>query len=145
MKRLFLPAALTAALAALALALSPAARAAAGDDGPAPPRQQGEAPQAAPGDGELSSFVAAFVRLIGVQHGYMVLMQDERDPARLEEMKRDAVTDMTAAVERDGLSLDRYNQIALAVRDDPGLQGRVEAILQQMASDPSAPPSPEGE
>lgn len=137
---------LSAALTALALIL-PAAAWANAENGnrAAPQQQQGQALETRPGDGELSTFVAAFVRLIGVQHGYMVLMQDEQDPSRLEEMKRDAVTDMTAAVERDGLSVDRYNQIALAVRDDPDLQGRVEAILQQMASDPSAPPAPEGE
>jgi len=91
-----------------------------------------------PNDGELTNFVAAFVRLIGVQHGYMMMMQDEEDPSRLESIKQNAINDMTAAVEQDGLTVDRYNQIALAVRDNPDLQGKVETMLQQLASDPDA-------
>lgn len=89
-----------------------------------------------PDESELSDFVAAFIRLMGVQHGYMILMQDEQSPERLEQMKDSAVADMTEAVERDGLTVDRYNQIALAVRDSPELQGKVETILQQLAEAP---------
>lgn len=111
-----------------------------------PGQQQGETLEATPDDGELSNFVAAFVRLIGVQHGYMLMLQDEQDPKRLDSIKRNALDDMTAAEEQDGLSVDRYNEIALAVRGDPDLQGRVEAILQQLATDPSAEqPAPEEE
>lgn len=128
-----LPAALVAAI--LALAAPAAAATDQGQAPPAAPQEQTEGPR--PDDRELSDFVAAFVRLMGVQHGYMMLMQDEQDPARLEEMKQSAVTDMTQAVEKDGLTVDRYNQIALAVRDDPDLQGRVETILQQLAEAPA--------
>ncbi|MBC7906584.1 MAG: DUF4168 domain-containing protein [Rhodospirillaceae bacterium] len=134
---------LSAPLVALALAFTSPVLAAPSDP---TPTQQSETTEAQPDDGELSNFVAAFVRLIGVQHGYMMIMQDEEDPNRLESIKRDALDDMTTAVEQDGLSVDRYNEIALAVRDDPNLQGRVEAILQQLASDPSAEqPAPEEE
>lgn len=139
----------SAALVALAIAFAVPPAMAAVEPTPAQQREdalQGQAPEAVPDDGELSNFVAAFVRLIGVQHGYMMMLQDEQDPSRLESIKRDALDDMTAAVEQDGLSVDRYNEIALAVRDDPALQGRVESILQQLASDPSAEqPAPEEE
>lgn len=117
----------------LALALAVSSPAAASTDTTA--GQQAE--QTAPDDGELSAFVAAFLRLVGVQHGYMMLMRDENDPTRLEQIKQSAVADMKTAVERDGLSVDRYNQIALTVRDDPEVRGRVEGLLQQMAADPS--------
>lgn len=134
---------LSAVLLVLALALSPPATAATNTAA----GQQAE--QAAPDDGELSAFVAAFLRLVGVQHGYMMLMRDENDPGRLEQIKQSAVADMKTAVERDGLSVDRYNQIALTVRDDPEVRGRVEGLLQQMAADPSGEessgPDSEGE
>lgn len=91
------------------------------------------------GDGELNHFVAAFVRMIGVQHGYMMMLQNEADPAKAEQLKASAITAMEDAIRKDGLSVDRYNQIALAVRDDPQLQGRVEGILQQLSTDPDAP------
>jgi hypothetical protein len=120
-------------LAFSAMLVSPAPAGAATDQVQGtPPAVSGETPN----DGELSNFVAAFVRLMGVQHGYIMLMQDEQDPAKLEQMKQSAVADMTQAVEKDGLSVDRYNQIALAVRDDPELQGKVETILQQLAEVP---------
>lgn len=134
---------LSAVLLVLALAVSPPAAAA--TDTTAGQRAE----QATPDDGELSAFVAAFLRLVGVQHGYMMLMRDENDPARLEEIKQSAVADMKTAVERDGLSVDRYNQIAVTVRDDPEVRGRVEGLLQQMAADPSGKentgPDTEGE
>lgn len=132
--------ALSAALVAAILAFAVPAAATTEQSQSAPQTEQGGASGSRPDDRELSDFVAAFVRLMGVQHGYMMLMQDEQDPARLEQMKQSAVADMTQAVEKDGLSVDRYNQIAMAVRDDPELQGRVETILQQLAEAP-----PEGE
>lgn len=133
---------LSAAVLAVALALSGPAAAALE---PSSPQMQAEQ-VAAPDDGELSAFVAAFLRLIGVQHGYMMLMRDENDPAKLREIKQSALTDMKSAVERDGLTVDRYNQIALSVRDDPAVRSRVEGLLQQMASDPSGDqPGADGE
>lgn len=119
-----------AVLAATMAACGPAAAA-------LDPAPRGQADQAAPDDGELTAFVAAFLRLVGVQHGYMMLIRDEQDPARLQEIKRSALLDMKSAVERDGLTVDRYNQIALSVRDDPEVRGRVEGLLQQLAADPS--------
>jgi len=47
------------------------------------------------------------------------------------------MTDMKSAVEQDGLTVDRYNQIALSVRDDPALRDKVQTLLQQMAAGPS--------
>lgn len=100
---------------------------------------QGGSAGEVPDDRELNDFVAAFVRMIGVQHGYMMLLQQEPDEAKAQQLKESAIQDMEAAIEKDGMSVDRYNQIALAIRDDPALQGRVEGILQELASDPSAP------
>lgn len=133
---------LSAALVALSVVWSPMAWAAGDPELIAPSQQL----KSGPNDNELSNFVAAFVRLIGVQHGYMMKFQDEQDPRRLERLKHAALSDMTAAVEQDGLSIGRYNEIALAVRENPDLQGRVEEILSQLASDPSAEqPAPEEE
>ena len=131
--------ALPAALVGVALALSAPALAA---TDPSEPAQRQESTGQTPDDRELNDFVAAFVRMIGVQHGYMMLLQQEPDDAKAEALKENAVQDMEAAIQQDGMSVDRYNQIAMAVRDDPELQGRVEGILQQLASDPA---EPEGE
>ncbi|MGE5546649.1 MAG: DUF4168 domain-containing protein [Solirubrobacterales bacterium] len=129
---------LSAALVSLSLAVAvPAVRAADAPD-VQPPPAAGQALEPSPDDGELANFVAAFVRLIGVQHGYMMMIQQESDPSRVDELTKLAVADMEAAVKQDGMSIDRYNQIALAVREDPGLQDRVQGILEQLASDPSA-------
>lgn len=130
------------ALMVVALALGPPAAAALEQPGPA---AQERSAWAAPNDGELSAFVAAFLRLIGVQHGYMMMMRDQNDPARLEDIKHSALVDMKSAVERDGLSVDRYNQIALSVRDDPGLRDRVEGMLQQLAAEPTGEPPADDE
>lgn len=128
--------ALTAVALAVTLAFTALPARAAAPDGSR--MVQAEALQPRPDDSELTNFVAAFVRLMGVQHGYMMLLQQEEDPTRVEELKEAAVTDMEAAIEQDGMSVDRYNSIALAIRDDPQLQNRVEGIIDQLAEDPSA-------
>ncbi len=89
-----------------------------------------------PSNTELADFVSTFMRLTGVRHGYLLMLRDEEDPARVEGIKQNAISDMTAVVEMNGLTIDRYNQIALAVRHDPTLQTRVEEILQQLAASP---------
>ncbi|HTH16059.1 MAG TPA: DUF4168 domain-containing protein [Magnetospirillum sp.] len=120
------------AVTAAVLAVATPVVAAVDDAGPLAQQQA-----ATPDDSELSAFVAAFLRLVGVQHGYMMMLRDEEDPARLEEIKQSAMTDMKSAVEQDGLTVDRYNQIALSVRDDPALRDKVQTLLQQMAAGPS--------
>jgi len=120
------------AVTAAVLAVATPVVAAVDDAGPLAQQQA-----ATPDDSELSAFVAAFLSLVGVQHGYMMMLRDEEDPARLEEIKQSAMTDMKSAVEQDGLTVDRYNQIALSVRDDPALRDKVQTLLQQMAAGPS--------
>lgn len=141
----FSAAVLAAAVLALALAL-PGPAAATLDPSSREQPSEERSDQGAPDDGELSAFVAAFMRLVGVQHGYMMLMRDESDPARLQEIKQSAMADMKNAVEQDGLTVDRYNQIAVSVRDDPSVRDRVEGLLQQLANDPSGDqPGDEGQ
>mgnify|MGYP000931479813 CR=1 FL=1 len=125
---------LPALLVAFGLALAAPAAMAAAEEPPAP----SAALDPMPDDRELVDFVSAFVRLMGVQHGYMMLISQEPDPMRVEELKVRAVEDMEEAIRHDGMSVDRYNSIALAIREDTALQGRVEGIIEQMASDPSA-------
>ena len=136
-----LPALMTAAFAAFAAPAVAASLPQATADEPATRNAPGQAPDQQtltppPDDTELGNFVAAFVRLVGVQHGYMVMMQNEADPSKVEEMKRHAMEDMTNAVQSQGMTIERYNAIATALESDPGLQNRVEAILRQMAAAP---------
>jgi len=130
--------ALPACLLALGLAFVAMPTAAAPGDSPS--AEQGDDQKGrldpAPSDGELTSFVSALLRLVGVEHGYMMMIQGENDPEQVEEMKRAAIDDMTSAIEEDGLSLERYNAIATAMKTDSRLQSRVETILHQLAADP---------
>lgn len=137
---------LSAVALALALALPGPAAATLDQSSREQPSGERAEQSASPDDGELSAFVAAFLRLVGVQHGYMMLMRDEDDPARLQDIKQSAMADMKNAVEQDGLTVDRYNEIAVSVRDDPSVRDRVEGLLQQLASDPSGDePGAEGQ
>lgn len=143
MRRVQLSVLLMAAVLAVSVPVVAPAWANVGDGAAAPPEQAGPVN---PDDGELSAFVAAFLRLISVQHGTMMMMRRESDPHRLEQLRQNALVDMKAAVERDGMSVDRYTQIAVSLRDDPVLRDRIEGILQQMAAAPAdEAPAPDGE
>ena len=123
--------ALTIALAALVAAGGTAfAQAAQGTGQPA----FGEAtPQTAVTDQTVDTFVDAFVAVQGIREEYTERLHGASDEAEAQALQQEAQEEMMRAVEQSGMSVQEYNEVAMALQNDPALMERVqEKALDRM-------------
>jgi hypothetical protein len=125
-------------LAALALAAGlVAAPAAFAEQAPAMQLAQDEQQQPAqqaiqPDEEQLESFVVATVRIINIQQQAQQQMQ-AAEPEQQEQVRAQALQEIVAAVENEGLSVDEYNGIVQQVENDPELGQTVQQRIQEQA------------
>ena len=72
-------------------------------------------------DEELRSYADASLRLDVIDARWEARIADASGPADEKRLRRLAVSEMAAAVQRVGLTVDRFNRIALAVQSHPDL------------------------
>jgi hypothetical protein len=116
--------------AACGLVAPPAIRA---QQSPAPPAQP--APQVKPvSDQEIDTFVAAAteVRALNKQWTPKVQEAARQSPEAEQQVRQQALTEMAQAVERKGMSVDRYKQIFQVARSDPEVRRK---IVEKMPKD----------
>jgi hypothetical protein len=119
---------IVAALVALGLGLAGAAPAAAQSPGPAPEA----APKAkAFSANDLQSFARAAVKVKKLNEVYMPKLQAAETPEEQQAVRRDATAKMAEAVEKEGLSVDKYNEIYLAARSDPEVADEVNKLIEK--------------
>lgn len=60
-------------------------------------------------------------------------------------IEQESQEQVTSAVEENGLEMDRFQEINMAVQQDPDLQQKVQSILQESQGPPAQqPPQPDG-
>ncbi|WP_017940584.1 MULTISPECIES: DUF4168 domain-containing protein [unclassified Thioalkalivibrio] len=112
----------------------------AGAQGGQPPQggAQGGAPmQQAPevdlSEQEIDTFVSAFVAVQEVREDFADRLQNAEDETEAQSMQQEAQDEMVNAVEDAGMSVEEYNEVAMALQNDPELmqevQERAEAQL----------------
>lgn len=122
-------------LAALALTAGlVAAPAAYAEQPPAMQLAQDEQQQPAqqdiqPDEEQLESFVVATVRIINIQQQAQQEMQ-AAEPEQQEQVRAQALQEIVAAVENEGLTVDEYNGIVQQVESDPELGQTVQQRIQ---------------
>jgi hypothetical protein len=126
-------------LASLALAAGlVAAPAAFAEQAPAMQLAQDEQQQPAqqaiqPNEEQLDSFVVATVRIINIQQQAQQQMA-AAEPEEQEQVRAQALQEIVAAVENEGLSVDEYNGIVQQVESDPELGQTVQQRIQEQAA-----------
>lgn len=108
--------------------------AAAADAGTAARPHPAAASQPAPGgaavkeftDDELKSFAAASLRVEQIGSKWNPKISEAGSKADEEKLREQAMGEMVEAVQQKGLSVDRYNRIALAVQSDPEIARTVQ-------------------
>jgi hypothetical protein len=119
---------IVAALVAFGLGLAWVSPAASQSPGPAP----AETPKAtAFSASDLQSFARAAVKVKKLNEVYMPKLQAAQTPEEQEAVRRDATAKMAEAVERVGLSVDKYNEIYLAARTDPEVADEVGRLIEK--------------
>ncbi|RFF27990.1 MULTISPECIES: DUF4168 domain-containing protein [unclassified Wenzhouxiangella] len=82
-------------------------------------------------DQQLEQFAEAQTEISGIQQDFSSRLQEVEDPEKAQDLQRQANEEMTAAVEDAGLDVESFNQIAMAIQNDPELQQKLTEMLQQ--------------
>lgn len=82
-------------------------------------------------DEQLERYIAASRKIAIVVQEYQPQLEQAQDEAAREEVLQKADSEMVAAVQADGFSVEEYNGISLAIQQDNELRGRVEKMITQ--------------
>ena len=122
---------LTASVAAALLALGVAATPALGQSEQAP---------AAPSisDEQLDQFAEAALAVNRIGQQYASQLQAAENEEQAQEIRAEAQEEMVQAVEEEGLTVDRYNEIYAAAENDEEVNAAIQALLQEKQSEQSS-------
>ncbi|HSN70477.1 MAG TPA: DUF4168 domain-containing protein, partial [Steroidobacteraceae bacterium] len=81
----------------------------------------------------LDRFADAFVAVNSAHQEYSQKIAAESDPATVEDLKTQAHARMLQSVRDQGLEIDEFNRIALALQNDAALQQRIAERLEDRA------------
>lgn len=101
-----------------------------GAEGGGQPPTQGEGAPANIDSETKEKFITAHVEIRDVQQEYSKKLQSVEDKNKAQELQQQAQTEMVEIVEDNGLSVEQYNQIAGAMRNDPELRQEIEQRAQ---------------
>lgn len=82
-------------------------------------------------DQKLEQFANAYAEVQTIQQKAMTDLQSTTDPAAADKVKMDAESSMIAAVERNGLKVDEFNQIVQTMASNVDVRNRVAEKLQK--------------
>lgn len=92
--------------------------------------EQQQPPQVEVSDSELKKFAEAQAEITSIQQDFSGRLQGVDDPEAAHELQVQANEEMTEAVAEAGLDVESFNNIAMAIQNDPELQQRLTAMLQ---------------
>ncbi|MDZ7790022.1 MAG: DUF4168 domain-containing protein [Xanthomonadales bacterium] len=81
-------------------------------------------------DQQLEQFADAQMEIASIQQDFSSRLQNVEEPEKARDLQREANEEMTAAVEEAGLDVESFNQIAMAIQNDPELQQKLTEMLQ---------------
>lgn len=100
---------------------------------PVAPPGAGGGPESSYEDTELKSFATAAVNVRRITDAYVEKMVAAKSEKEKKELEQRASGDMVQAVNNEGLSVTKYQDIANRVQTDPGLAERVKQKLREVA------------
>jgi len=97
----------------------------------AAPQQQAAPQNIEVSEQQLQQFADAQMDLASIQQEFSARLQEVEDPEKARDIQREANQEMTTAVQDAGLDVESFNQIAMAIQNDPELQQQLTSMLQQ--------------
>jgi hypothetical protein len=79
----------------------------------------------------LDRFVDAFVAVQQIREDFAARLQDVDSEAEAQAMQQEAQEEMISAVEENGLNVEQYNQVAMALQSDPAMMQRVQQMAEE--------------
>lgn len=75
---------------------------------------------------DIDTFVGAFVAVQEVREDFANRLQEAEDETEAQSMQQEAQDEMVSAVEDAGMSVEEYNEVAMALQNDPELMQEVQ-------------------
>jgi len=95
------------------------------------PQQQPPAQAAEFDRGEIESFASAARQVHQIREKWQSRLQEPGNADKVQELQTQASAEMRSAVEEKGLTVDIYNAIATAARQNPELAERITKLMEQ--------------
>ena len=92
-----------------------------------PPTQQ---PAANYSDAELKSFAVAVIEVQRINDVYVQKLASAATPEEQQQIRRTASQEMVKAVEKEGMSVERYKEIMSHAQTDPSVAARVQEHIR---------------
>jgi hypothetical protein len=99
--------------------------------------QDDKAPQQPPAQaaefdrGQIESFASAARQVSQIRSKWQSRLQEPGNADKVQELQTQASAEMRSAVEEKGLTVDTYNAIATAARQNPELAERITKLMEQ--------------
>jgi Domain of unknown function (DUF4168) len=87
-------------------------------------------------DKKIEQFADAYLAVQSIQQKAASQLQTTTDAAQADQVKAEAEDQMIAAVEKTGLKVEEFNQIAQTMAQDTETRSRVAAKLQERTAQP---------
>jgi hypothetical protein len=78
---------------------------------------------------DLQKFAEVQKPLQEIRTDYSKQLEEAKEPEKAAKLQQEASDKMLEVVEKSGLELETYNQIAMAVQTDPDLQAKVQSMM----------------
>lgn len=95
----------------------------------APPAAQPAPAQKSFSDEEIQKFADVQPEIEAIRSEYSERLQDVSDPEQAATLQNEAVEKMVESVNQEGLEVETYNSIAIALQSDTDLRERVENAM----------------
>jgi hypothetical protein len=95
------------------------------------PQQQPPAQAAEFDRGQIESFASAARQVSQIRSKWQSRLQEPGNADKVQELQTQASAEMRSAVEEKGLTVDTYNAIATAARQNPELAERITKLMEQ--------------
>ncbi|WP_444928797.1 DUF4168 domain-containing protein [Microbulbifer sp. SSSA002] len=96
-----------------------------------PASSQANTPKAAFSEPQLKQFADAYRSIVMLSREYAPKLKAAADIKEAEAINQEAQGKMIAAIEKAGLSKNKYQEIANSIKSNPDLLDKVNKILQQ--------------
>jgi hypothetical protein len=104
-----------------------------GQDGASPATPGESAGPIAVSDGDLDKVASVNVKAQEIQQKYEAQVQGAKTMNDIERIQQQMEGELIDAIHEQDISLQEYQQVALAVERDPGLRARFEAMVMEKA------------
>ena len=81
-------------------------------------------------DSELKSFAVAVLQVQRINDTYMPKLESAKSPEEQQQVKQTASQEMVRAVEKEGMSVDKYKEILSHAQADPAVAERVKEHMR---------------